>query len=304
MSARTSPPSVATHLRVRCTFAVLRALAHLPWRVLYAFGITLGEIAHWLHAPRRAIARRNIAACFPQLSTREVHSLARRHFHQLGAAVFSAALVWHADFARLQRLTRIVGADKYNAARRDGVNIIVLAPHFVGLEYGGVFLSGVHPMLSMYRRHPNAVVHAQVTARRARFGNILYAHNAAPKSMIKQLRNARQFYYLPDQDAGKRRGIFAPFFNIAASTYPTLGRIAKLGNATVFPCATKILPRGRGFEICFDEPLPDYPCGDEMADVVTMNRAIEQLIRHAPAQYFWAHRRFKTRPPGEAKFYK
>lgn len=282
---------------------VLRLLAWLPLPLLYLLGALGGELACLLHRPRRNIALRNLTACFPGKSDAEIRALARGHFRSLVTAVLATGVAWWGGKARLQRLTRFQNRAVFDEARRRGENVIFLAPHFAGLEYGGIYLSAIAPMVSMYQRHKNPLMDALIRRHRARFGIILYPRKTPAKSMIQLLRQGHQFYYLPDQDPGRNKGVFAPFFSIPTATYGSLGRIARLGNATVIPCATRLLPRGRGFEIIFGQPLADYPGGDAIRDATRMNNALEALIAHAPEQYFWSHRRFKTRPPGAPPFY-
>ena len=121
--------------------------------------------------------------------------------------------------------------------------------------------------------------------------------------MFKAIRRGTGFYYLPDQDPGPRRAVFAPFFEVPTATWPALGRIAKLCAVPVLPCPTYILPGGAGFEIVIEKPLPNFPTGTHEGDAQRMNSAIEDCIRRDPSQYFWVHKRFKTRPPGETSIY-
>ncbi len=285
----------------------LRVLSWLPLPVVYALGVGCGEVAYWLHRPRRQITLRNLSACFPEKKTAEIRALARGHFRIIVVAVLACGVAWWGGKTRLARLTRFQNRAIFDAARKRGENIILLAPHFAGLEYGGIYLSALAPTVSMYQRNKNPLMDALIVQHRARFGAVQYARKDPIKSLIKSLRQGCQFYYLPDQDPGqskgRSKGVFAPFYGIPTATFAALGRIARLGNATVIPCATRLLPRGRGFEIIFGQPLTDYPCGDEIQDATQMNRAIEALIAHAPQQYLWSHRRFKTRPEGEVGFY-
>ena len=292
---------------------LLRLLSWLPLPVLYLLGVVVGELAWHLHRPRRKITLRNLAACFPQRTPAEIHALARGHFRSLVIAVLTSGVAWWGGKTRLRRLTRFQNREILDAARSRGENIIFLAPHFAGLEYGGIFLSTLAPMISMYQHHKNPLMDELTRRHRVRFGARLYPRRAPAKSMIRLLQQGHWFYYLPDQDPGRdksgdrgkgrKKHVFAPFYSIPTATYAALGRIARLGNATVIPCATRIRPWCRGIEIIFAPPLADYPSGDALRDATTMNRAIEALIAHAPEQYFWSHRRFKTRPAGEPPFY-
>ena len=282
---------------------LLRAMSYLPLPVLYAIGGGGGELAWRLHKRRRAITIRNLTACFPSRSEAEINILGRGHFRYLVIAVLLGGVAWWASETRLKRITKISGGEILDDAKKRGDNIILLAPHFAALEYGGIFLSTLAPMVSMYQRHKNPLLNAIIRDHRARFGIIQYLSRAPAKSLIQRLRGGHQFYYLPDQDPGKKQGIFAPFYGIPTATYAALGRIAKLGNAVVIPCITKILPAGGGIEIRLSPPLKNFPTNNELTDTTTMNQAIQSLITQAPAQYFWSHRRFKTRPKGEGKFY-
>ena len=280
-----------------------RLLSWLPLPVMYWLGVVGGEIVYHMHGSRRSATLRNLAACFPERKKAEIRALAKEHFRILMFAVLILGVGWWSSKSRLNRLTRFRNREVFERARSRGENIILLAPHFVGLEYGGIYLSTVAPSVSMYKRNKHPLVDALIKRYRSRFGLIQYTHKEPLKPMITALRRGCQFYYLPDQDPGRNRSVFAPFYSIQAATFATLGRIARLGNATVIPCATRLLPGGRGFEIIFGQPLENYPCGDQVVDATTMNRAIEALIEYAPEQYFWSHKRFKTRPEGEPKFY-
>ena len=139
---------------------------------------------------------------------------------------------------------------------------------------------------------------------RKRFGLMLVERQTGLRPLIRNILRGSVLYYLPDQDPGlqwnARGAVFAPFFGVTAATWATLGRLAELTEATVIPCATKILENGQGFEIIFNPALENFPTGDPIVDTETMNRAIEDLVREIPNQYFWVHRRFKTQPSGES----
>lgn len=104
-------------------------------------------------------------------------------------------------------------------------------------------------------------------------------------------------------DYGRKDAIFVPFFGVPAATITGLPRLARLSGAAVLPCVTHILPGGGGYKVEIGEPWPDFPSDDVEADTARMNAWIEAKVRTMPEQYYWVHRRFKTRPPGEARFY-
>ena len=154
----------------------------------------------------------------------------------------------------------------------------------------------------MYQRIRNPVVDQQVRRARQQFGSLSFERQDDLRSLVREIKQGTPFFYLPDQDAG-RRGIFVPFCGLAASTVPMLGRFAAMTGATVIPTFARFLPYGRGLELIFDPPLSDFPSGDREADTARMNAVIEARIASMPDQYFWVHRRFKTRPPGAEPVY-
>ncbi|MEA2110040.1 MAG: lipid A biosynthesis acyltransferase [Pseudomonadota bacterium] len=280
-----------------------KGIGLLPLPLLWCLGTITGRLGYYLFASRRRIARRNIELCFPELSTGEVDRLTHRHFAALGVALFSTGVSWVASKKRLKKLIQYRNREYYDQAVADGRHIIFLAPHFLGLELGGMCFSLECPGVSMYRKIHDPVIDRQVYQGRCRYGGIMIEHKSSLKTLVRFLRQGLTFYYLPDQNPGRRRGIFVPFFGIQTATYPTLGRFAKLADAVVIPCCSRFLPYGKGVEIVFMPPLEPFPTDDPVADATLMNRRVEEGIRLMPEDYFWIHRRFKTRPAGETSLY-
>ena len=292
------------HWPAQVTVGFFLLLARLPFPLLWLLGQGLGRLGYLLSPGRRAVARTNLGFCLPDLDAAAREALVRAHFGWLGVAALCQGLSWQASAARLTRIVRIAHRERIDALIAAGRPVIVLVPHFVGLELGGTaFTALVHPGMYMYQRIRNPVVDARVKHGRTRFGSIPVERHDDLRGLVRQIRAGIPFFYLPDQDAG-RRGLFVPFCGVPAATVPTLGRIARLAGAAVVPTFARFLPRGQGLELCFDPPLADFPSGDEAADAARMNQVIEARLASMPAQYFWVHRRFKTRPPGVAPVYR
>ncbi len=284
--------------------ALLRGLSLLPLPPLAALGAALGMLFYALHGGRRRVVRTNIARCFPHLSAREQARLVRAQYYGAGQALFDLGIAWWASLARLKRLTRFRGREHYDAALAAGRNVILIAPHFFALEVGGIRLAAERPMVSVFRHPDNALIAHLMQRARRRFGGLLVEHNKPFTALVRQVAKGRPLYYLPDQDAGRRNAVFAPFFGIPAATFAVLPRLAAMTQAVVMVCFTRQLPRGGGYEIIFRAPLDGFPSGDVLADTTRVNREIEACVREVPAQYFWLHKRFKTRPAGEPPFYR
>jgi KDO2-lipid IV(A) lauroyltransferase len=283
---------------------VFRLLGRLPFPLLWALGTSLGRLFYHLARSRRRVAGKNIETCFPTLSARERDRLLARHFGWLGVAAVTQGVAWGVSRRRLARLVKIPGREQIDALLREGRSVIVMVPHFVGLELGGAAFSAlVHPGAYMYQRIRNAVVDAQMRRSRTQFGSLAVERQDALRGLVRVIRKGTPFFYLPDQDPGRLRGIFVPFCGVVAATVPMLSRFAQLTDGIVIPLYARFLPWGRGLELIFDPPLEPFPTGDQEADTALMNRTIEQRMRTMPEQYFWVHRRFKTRPLGEPPFY-
>jgi Kdo2-lipid IVA lauroyltransferase/acyltransferase len=278
-------------------------LGRLPFPVIWALGGLLGRLGYLFAGSRRVVGRRNLALCLPGLAERERERILREHFGWLGVATLSQGVGWGISRARLRRLVNIRNREFIDRCIAERRPVIVLVPHFVGLELGGAAFTGlVHSGVYMYQKIRNPVVDRRVRRARQQYGSISIERQNDLLGLIREMKKGTPFFYLPDQDGG-RRGIFVPFCGVPASTVPMLGRFASMADAVVIPTFARYLPWGRGLELIFDPPLADFPTGDPTADTARMNQVIESRIHSMPEQYFWVHRRFKTRPPDEPSVY-
>ena len=288
----------------RLAVAIFWLLHFLPLPLLALLGNGLGRLLFALGSRRRRIAEINLALCFPELDDQARQTLARAHFRALGRSLLERSLFWWSRPERLRRLIRVEGEDKIRTLLQAGKPVIMLAPHFVGLDAGGAALAMRFDSLSIYSEQKNPVFDELLYRGRKRFGDqMLLSRQDGALSTIKAMRSGRPFYYLPDMDFGRRDSIFVPFFGVEAATITGLSRLARAAGATVLFTVTRMLPGGQGYVVEVGEPWPDFPTKDVDADTRRMNAAIEAVIRTMPEQYYWVHRRFKTRPEGEVKPY-
>jgi len=279
---------------------VLWLVHFLPLRWIAALGAGLGALLY--RFGRGRVTRTNLALCFPHMSERERHALGKRHFKMLGRnALELSVMVWGSE-AQLQRMIRVEGREHLLAAK--GRPVIALAPHFIGLNMGGIRVAWEIPdSASVYSRQKNPTVEKIFWRARTRFGTpVLVSRQEGLRNVIRVVKSGKAFYFLPDMDFGRRDAIFVPFFGVQAATITTLPRLAKLTGAAVIPVVTRQV--GDGYVVKFYPEWKDYPSGDLEADVRRMNAFIEERVLEMPEQYFWAHKRFKTRPPGEPSPYR
>ncbi len=286
-------------------YGFLRVTALLPLPVIWVLGGVIGTLFYLVLGERRRITQINLRLCFPGLDKRARNLIARRHFREFVRASLTVPIAWWGSRRRLTRLVHCRNCHYLDVAYNAGRRIIMLAPHFVGMEIGGIYLasSGYSRFANLYKRPKNALLHHLILQRRTRFGGVLIERMEGLRPAIRAIRNGLVFYYLPDQDQGGSGAVFAPFFGVPASTLTSLGRLAQITGAMVIPCFTRQLPWGRGYELILRPPMTNYPSGDDVADAQSMNQEIEAGVREMPEQYFWVHRRFKTRPPGFPPLY-
>jgi Kdo2-lipid IVA lauroyltransferase/acyltransferase len=288
----------------RLFLALMWLLHWLPLPVLALLGRSLGLFLYLAIPERRHVTLTNLGLCFPELSESEKSALAKRHMMAFGRSLLELCLWWHASPARIRRLVRLEGAETL-AAYKDKP-VILLVPHFVGIDAGWIRIAQEQGLVAIYTRQKNRIFEGAMNGGRLRFGNCeLASRQEGTKKALKAMKEGRFFHYSPDMDYGPKESIFVPFFGVQTATIPALGRLAKVTRATVIPVITRM--EGRGWQTRYvtrvGQPWTDFPSGDEVADTVRLNAFIEAEVLQSPEQYYWLHKRFKTRPPGESSVY-
>ena len=342
----------------RLWLGLLRALhALLPFSVLAWLGERLGGLLYYASASRRRIGRTNLQLCFPDGDKYAIRRTLRAHFRALGRATLLESVSWWGSRAELERGVRIEGQEHLTAVA--GRPVILLAPHFVGLNLGGVRVTAwLAPIVSLYASIKNPPINTLMLHARTRFvgpdgtASEMYSRHDGIKPVLRALKKGRPFYYLPDMDYGPKDAIFVPFFGVPAATITALPRLAEAAGAVVVPCVTRweagppvvahsplgqaqgpaptgwpgavqgpprepsVRPsRGKKhagrpgaflegrYVVRLYQAWEGYPSDDIEADTRRMNAFIEDRVREMPEQYFWLHKRFKTRPEGQPSLY-
>lgn len=287
----------------RIALALMWLLHCLPQPLLARTGAVLGALFMGLARERRKVVRTNLALCFPDLSRRERSRLARAHFRAFGQALADTTIAWWSGAKRVRKLAVIEGKENFDEANRAGP-VIVLAPHFVGVEILAIRLSMEENAQSMYSHQKDAVFDRFLISRRTRFRPIrLASRQDGIKPVVRGLRARLPLFFLPDMDFGARDAIFVPFFGVPAATIDAVPRLAAMTKAAVVPVIIEQGKPGKPYRIRFLPAWQDYPSGDLRADTRRMNEFIEERVKAAPEQYYWVHKRFKTRPQGEDRIY-
>ena len=289
-------------MMTRLGLAVIWLLHWLPLSVLAMLGRSAGLLLYTLARERRRVVLTNFKLCFPELAEDERLRLARNHFAVFARSLLEHGILWWGSRERVLRMIRIEGLEHWQAVANRPV--IFLAPHFVGLDMGGIRIGAEYRVVSVYSKQKNPAFDAVLYHGRTRFVMPdLYSRQDGIRPVAKAIKKGLPFYYLPDMDFGERDSIFVPFFGVPAATITGLSRIAALTGAVVVPAVTTQLPGGAGYVLRFHPAWDNFPSGDLAADTRRMNAFIEDRVREMPEQYYWLHKRFKTRPAGEQRFY-
>lgn len=291
----------------RVVYALLRLLAHLPLVVWHALGYILGWLMYMLlnrARRRKRVADINLQLCFPHLSAAQRQRMIRLHCIRLAQSVLDRIWLWHGSENLLRRRVRLQGDE---AMLQGDTPIILFAPHFIGMDAGGVFIAQLPPLrnkfcITIYSPLHNAPLDRWMRRGRCRFPNVLPVWKGdGIKPIVAALRKGGILYLLPDMNFGIEESIFVNFFNHPAATLPSLARLARLGRAQVITTVTYLEPHG--YTVHLGTPWENYPTEDIYADTQRMNTHLESWVQQRPEEYFWLHKRFKSRPEGMPPVY-
>ena len=280
---------------------LMRALAPLPLPLVRALGWVLGRVLYAVVGSRRRVVRANLDQCFPQWSAQRRAALVPRVFIRFAQAWLDRGWLWHARPEVVRRRLNLTGA----LSEFDGETpVVMFAPHFVGMDAGWTAVTQQLPrrFTGIYTDQTDKVVDAWMLKGRQRFETARPFRRAdGVKAIVSALRGGAPLYLLPDMNFGPEESIFVPFYGVPAATVPSLSRFARLGGAKVVPVVARMTPRG--YDVTVLPAWLGYPTSDIEADTAIMNRRLQDYIDEMPDQYYWVHKRFKTRPPGMPEIY-
>ncbi len=287
----------------RLAFSCMRWLAHRTYRTQMRVAWMLAPLFSRAFPKRRAIAAANIALCFPALDAPAQARLLEANLRSTVVGLFETSMAWFAPRTVTQNIAQVQGIEHLHAALANGRGALCLFSHFTSIELGGRLLSEAlgRPMHQMVRRHNDPGVEAVIDAGRREFcEKTIEKHDLG--AFLASLKAGNPVGYAPDQNFNRHMA-FVPFFGQPAATLTTTSRIARMARTPVFCCWATRDPSGYGYQLVIDPPLNDFPGADPVADTARIISLLEAQVRRVPAQYLWAHRRFKTQPDGAAPAY-
>jgi len=286
----------------RLAIGVFWLLHFLPLAVLARIGAVAGLAFMAFGRERREVARTNLALCFPGWDKARREAVLRAHFRAIGRSFFEAGIVWWGSEERIRRIVRIEGEE--HARAQGDRRIILLVPHFAGIEMEGLRVSMDCKGMAVYSHQKNRVFDQFLVRVRSRFpGTRMVARQEGVKTLLRGFKDGVVLQLSPDLDLGPRDAIFVPFFGVQAATVTALSRLARLADAVIVPVVVRQLPGGEGYVMRMYPAWENYPGESVEADTRRMNAFIEERVLEMPEQYYWVHKRFKTRPEGEPRIY-
>ncbi len=263
-------------------------------------GAVLGQLLWWFAIPRKKIALRNLDLCFPNWSKHKKREVAKAHFRAFSQSLLDRFVLWYHPIESIKALVHVEGWEHF--LKFKGKPVILLAPHFLGMDAGGTRFQIESDVASMYAAQKNAEFDKVMFEGRKRFNKVtMLLRNDGIRPALRLLKQGTPFYFLPDMDLGERDAVFVPFFGVLAATVTSVARLASATNAVVIPVITRLTPNG--YVSTFHPAWDSFPGDDMQSATARMNQFIEQEVLKAPEQYLWTHKRFKTRPAGEPSLY-
>ena len=277
--------------------AALKALVLLPWKMILHIGALCGALLAPILRERRRVVARNLELCFPELDEAARVRLREAALRDMGTMLGEFALGWMASDRKLAKLpVRIDGLEHLRALREQGRGALLVGGHFSHLELCARLISRQVRIAGMYRRMDSEVFEWIVLRARLSYANAMFDKDAL-RATVKYMQRGGFIWYAPDQDMRGKDSVFAPFFGIPASTITATHHLARLSGAAVIPFFHRREADG-GYVLRLEAPLDNFPTAHVVDDTARINALIERMVREAPEQYLWSHKRFKTRPPG------
>lgn len=287
--------------------SLFQALGKLSVRPRLALGWLLGKIAPLLMPRRARIVSRNLEMCFPERDQRGRQALFKAHFRALAQTIVDRGLLWFGTSQAIEDAIDLVGHQHLLDCIERRQPVLLLAPHFVALDAAATRLTMMAPNGgTLYSPQRDPDVDALVRLGRTRFNEVhLVSRKEGVRGLIRLIKANMPIYYLPDMDFGARGAVFVPFFGVAAATQTATAQLARQFHLPVLPVLSWWNPHTGRYRVEVLPQLATFPDPQKTPeqDTAHLNELLEGWIRQEPSQYYWVHRRFKTRPNGEPEPY-
>jgi KDO2-lipid IV(A) lauroyltransferase len=291
------------NLVVYLGIGLIRLVSFLPLPAAHALGTAMGKLMWFTDNAR--VAKINLRLCYPDLSEDQVDQLARESLIALGKTFAEMGMSWMWPIDKVQKLiTQVEGLEHLEKALEDKNGIILIAPHLGNWEVLNHFFRQYLFMTVMYKPAKIPALDNFIFSTRKRVDvGLVPADRSGVESLFSLLADKGVVAVLPDQEPGKKSGVFAPFFGQSALTGKLIGELANNTSAYLLCCYAKRLDDGN-FAVVLKPAQEGIRNTDEVAAATALNLSIEECINDCPEQYQWNYKRFRRRPEGRSKLYK
>jgi len=281
---------------------LLYLIAQLPYTWQIGIGRCIGKLAYLIMRDRRHVADVNLKLCFPEKTSAQRTELIKKNFASVGIGLIEMGMAWWAPQKTIAQLAQPQGKEHLEKGLAKGKGAILLCAHFTTLEITGRIVGKKMDTYTIYREQKNPLFnYIMERSRKKIVAGIIPRHDI--RGIVKTLKKNKGVYYAGDQDYGKKYSIFVPFFGVQAATITSLIRLCEMTGAAVIPSSHYRIDNKPYYSLTYHAPLENFPSGDMEEDLLRINQIIEKMILKHPEQYYWIHRRFKTRPEGEKRPY-
>jgi len=283
-------------------FGIFWILAKLPNSFGFAIGKLLGKLFFLFPTRAKDTTLKNLKLSFPHLTEKQRYKLAKRNFINVGISIIETSIAWVSPINKISTKFSIEGLENIEKSFAKGKGILLITSHFTSVELAARFIGSLDNFGILYKPHKKTnFAFMQNKFRQPHFKTYIASNEV--KRLIKALKLNKAIWYAYDIDDKKKRSIFAPFFDIPTRTLTTAADLAKITGASLVPMRYCRNHDNKTYKIVFGEPLNNLADQSSLAVATNLNKEIESAIKQNPDQYIWQYKRFKTRPPGEKRFY-
>jgi len=295
-------------LEYALAWLIIKILGGLPRPLARAAAIALSWTIYLVHVRLRSVGMRNLALAFPEKTRRERARILRGVFTSLGRQLAEVCLFPKYTLENVGKVVVYDGFENFERALARGKGVLFLTAHLGAWELSAFTHSLYgHPLHIVMRPLDNAYLDRLMRRYRTMHGNSTVDKDDFVRGLLSAMKAGETVGILMDTNMTPPQGVFADFFGIPACTASGLARIALRTDAAVVPGFTTWDPGLRKYRLRFDPAVKLIRTGNDDADVLAntalFTKVIEGYVRKYPDQWLWVHRRWKTRPAGEASLY-
>lgn len=283
--------------------ALSAIISLFPTSVRHWIGRRVGQLFYRLNSKRAGVVTANLEAAFPELSASERELMAIQSSQWFGCALVDYSLLFFASRKRLNKLIRIEGQEGLDEAIASEKNVVLLLSHSVWLDFAPAGLGAFYQLYGSYKPVKNPLIDWVMAKSRCKYVGSVISREQGMMKLVRSLKPGKCLIFLPDEDLGAEHSDFAPFFGVEKATLNTPARIAKLKQASCFPCFTFYDVAAKQYCISIGKSLSPFPATDAEESARVLNKALEAQIKMQPRQYMWQLKYYRTRPEGQVSLY-